>query len=99
MLLIDTLPDGYGIPHDILTTFIRDGLGAEPDDMPESDFAYLTAKGVSTIVRAMTVSPIIKGKLFAQCRWLAAELGGEVAYTFTLSGLHDEPIQAPAPPP
>ena len=43
--------------------------------------------------------PNYQGKLFAQCRWFAEQVGGEVVYTFTLSGLHDEPVQAPAPPP
>ena len=94
---MDALADGSNLNPPLIEEFLEE-LTGEPLTSTVEDLSCLTAKGIAAVINALKTKPVIKGKLFAQCRWLAEHLGGEVAYTFTLSGLHGEPIAAPPPP-
>ena len=88
--------------------FLR-ALGAGPDE-PIQSLADCTAKGIAEIIRNLTggatgedlntPAPLLaKSRLFKTSRSLAEGLGGEIAYSFTLTGLHDEPLKHEPPPP
>ena len=91
---MEALADGSNLEPELITQFLT-ALTGEPTTSPVEDLEYLTAHGIAAVINAMDALPILKGKLFAQCRWLAEQLGGEVAHTFTVSGLHGETVKAP----
>ena len=96
-LLAKALTDGSDLEPAMFAAFIYD-LGGVEETILVTDFAFFTARGVSLVIRSMRsengpVNLLSQGKLFAQCRWIAINLGGEAAHTFSLTGLQDEPLQ------
>ena len=84
---------------DTLAELLLIKLGANIST-PATSFGFFTARHVAEAVRGLTlttecdlqepVPPLAKAILYKQCRRLADGLGGEIAFSFELTGLYDE---------
>ena len=74
-LLSDALADGSNLSPGLIEEFLEE-LTGEPLTSTVEELSFLTAKGIAAVINALKTKPVFKGKLFAQCRWLADQLGG-----------------------
>ena len=91
------LLDALMVECDLDPSLMRDLLeilGFKPEESLIEDLSYLSAQPIAAAILAVEgPNPLIRGKLFAQFKYVAHYLGGTISHSFHIRGLYGEPLE------